>query len=111
MARQPMIRAICVGLLVALCSGGLSAAEQARKHALIFCGLTGDAPHRETFAATVEQIYRGLTERHGFSANDVIVLWSEISGEADGPAIRAAAGPATREALVAATEQLTRAIQ
>jgi hypothetical protein len=106
-----MIRDTCVGLLLALCCGGVSAGDEARKHALIFCGLAGDAPHREAFAGTVEQLYRGLTEHHGFTPDNVIVLWSEMSGEADGPAIRAAAGPATREALAAATERLTRAIQ
>ena len=41
------------------------------RQALLVCGLPGDDLHRKLFAATVEKLYKALTERCGFAASDV----------------------------------------
>src|SRR3954471_12728908 len=69
------------------------------RRALIVCGLTGDATHRALFSQTIETIYAGLTTHHGFSTENVTVLWSEPKENNDGSALLASTGPATREAL------------
>lgn len=69
------------------------------RRALIICGLTGDASHRELFGQTVETIYGALTTHHGFEAANITVLWSEPKAPADGPALASSQGPTTREIL------------
>ncbi len=101
---------ICVLALLAA-GNPLKAAEPGVRHALIICGLAGDAAHRVLFASTVEQLYRGLTENHGFSPENISLLWSEPATNQDGPAIASSREPATREAITAAIAALQMAIQ
>src|SRR5437764_14651249 len=82
-----------------------------QRHALIVCGLTGDAPHRDLFAGAIEKLYQGLTTGHGFSPARITVLWSEPKTDADGPAIVSSADPATRESLAEAAATLEKSLQ
>jgi len=81
------------------------------RHALIVCGLTGDAAHRTLFSGTVETLYQGLTTHHGFAAEKVTVLWSEPKAEGEGPALTASRGPATREKLAEAAQAISTALE
>jgi hypothetical protein len=69
------------------------------RRALIICGLPGDADRRKTFAETVELLHSGLTTKHGFAAESVVVLWSGETTDKDGPALSARRGEPTRETL------------
>src|SRR5207244_6389988 len=105
---------LCRIIAIAALLSAVSAAARAEpgvRHALIICGLAGDAAHRVLFANTVEQLYRGLTEHHDFSTDNVTVLWSEPKTDNDGPAISASHGPATRETIAAAAAALEKAVQ
>jgi len=81
------------------------------RHALIVCGLTGDAAHRTLFSGTIETLYTGLTTHHAFSPGKVTVLWSDAKADNEGPALTASSGPATRETLVEAATALVGAVQ
>lgn len=81
------------------------------RRALIICGLPGDEEHRQLFAELVEKIYRGLTTRLGFSPEETAVLFSDETAEDDGPALRANKGPATREKLTEAAQELAAALK
>lgn len=58
------------------------------RHALILCGLSGDAPHREKFCKLVEQWQQVLTTKLGFQAADVKVLTGDEPEEGDSELIR-----------------------
>lgn len=85
-------------------------AAQVRR-ALIVCGLPGDDEHRQLFAETIEKLYSALTERHGFGAKRIAVLFSEETDDKDGPALKSSRGPATREKLTETVAELERSIQ
>jgi hypothetical protein len=98
-----LLARIALGLALAASSTSIRAEETetaaGTRRALIICGLTGDATHRALFSQTIETIYAGLTTHHGFSPENVAVLWSERKENNDGPALSASTGPATREVL------------
>ena len=87
-----------------------AAAAPGVRRALILCGLPGDADHRKTFAESLELIYDGLTNHHGFRAENVHVLWSDPPVEKDGPGIHASRGIATREQLGKSVDELRAAL-
>jgi hypothetical protein len=101
--------------LVVLAHGRLAQAQAASaagaRHALIVCGLAGDAAHRELFASTIERFYAALTTHHGFAPERVSVLWSEPKTPDDGPALSASSGPATREALAETAAKINARLQ
>lgn len=81
------------------------------RHALIVCGLTGDAAHRILFGGTIQTLYAGLTTHHAFAPDKVTVLWSDAKADNEGPALTASRGPATREALAEVATTLAAAVQ
>jgi hypothetical protein len=80
------------------------------RRAFFICGLPGDDEHRELFADSLELLYAGLTEHHGFVPGNVQVLWGDEATESDGPAVRSSRGPTTRETLTAAAQSLREAL-
>src|SRR5437763_5286512 len=105
-----LCRSIAIAALLAAGNTAASA-EPGVRHALIICGLAGDAAHRVLFASTAEQLYLGLTSQHDFLPENVTVLWSEPKTGQDGPAIAATRGPATREAITAAAAVIQKTAQ
>lgn len=81
------------------------------RRALIICGLSGDAEHRELFRDTVESLSTGLTSHHGFAADNVRVLWGDEPEDQDPPAIGASPRIAGRETITAAAEALRGEVQ
>jgi len=106
---KSLCQIVAIAMLVAAAT--TAQAEPGVRHALIICGLAGDAAHRVLFANTVEQLHRGLTSHHDFLPENVAVLWSEPRSDQDSPVIAASRGPATRDAVTAATAALQQAIQ
>lgn len=76
------------------------------RRALFICGLPGDAAHRKLFADSLELLYAGLTQHHGFAPENVQVLWGDEPAEADGPAVRSSAGVTSRETLTQTADAL-----
>ena len=64
----------------------VAAAPAGVRRALIFVGLPGDPPHRKEFADSLELLYAGLTQHHGFATDNVILHWADEPTEMDGPA-------------------------
>jgi hypothetical protein len=81
------------------------------RHALLVCGLAGDAAHRTLFAGTVETLFTGLKAHHGFATEKVTVLWSDAKAKDAGPAVLGSRGAATRETLAEAAAALAKAVQ
>jgi hypothetical protein len=81
------------------------------RRALIVCGLAGDVDHRKLFAETVEKLCTGLTTHHNFARENVAILWGDQPTEKDGPALAAARGLATRDALTEAAKALKQTLQ
>lgn len=81
------------------------------RRALLICGLAGDAEHRRLFAESLELLYTGLTEHHGFDAENVQVLWGDEPTDKDGPGVRSSRAVAGRDTIAAATEAIRHAIQ
>jgi hypothetical protein len=86
-------------------------AQGGTRRAVILCGLSGDAEHREQFAASIESLYAGLTTHHGFAAGNVLVLWGDEPVETDGPAVKSSRGVLARESLNSELGALTAEIQ
>lgn len=100
----------------ALCGAAVAVEEPVAnpagsRHALIVCGLPGDAEHRQLFAELVEKLYRGLTTRLRFSPEQTTVLFSDETIENDGPALHASKGPATREKLAEIARQVAASLK
>ncbi|MHB8864387.1 MAG: EF-hand domain-containing protein [Pirellulaceae bacterium] len=76
------------------------------RYAMIVCGLPGDAEHEEVFAAVLQGLCDGLTERYGFPADQVLV-WSGSACQ-DEKALTNCKyqGPGTRAAIEAGAKQL-----
>lgn len=74
------------------------AAADGSKHALLICGLSGDANRRKAFAETMSKVHSVLTTKLGFAAPDVELLFGDDSREELGEPIQSAA-VATREEL------------
>lgn len=68
------------------------------KRALIVCGLSGDAAHHKLFAETVSKLHAGLSQKLGFAASDIQVLFGDEAQEADTEVFKTASR-ATREEL------------
>lgn len=85
-------------------------AAPATRRAIILCGLPGDADHRKLFGESVELLYGGLTNQHGFKAENVHVLWPDAAVEKDGPAVKATRGVSTREVLAKSVEEIRAAL-
>ena len=100
-----------LALLSASSAYGQDGPAPATRHALIVCGLPGDAAHRALFGETIEKLYAGLTTHHGFAPERVAVLWSDVKPDAAGPALTGSSEKATREALAEAVAGLARAVQ
>jgi hypothetical protein len=81
------------------------------RRALILCGLPGDAPHRKLFADSIELLYAGLTQHHGFATESVAIHWADEPTETDGPAVKASRGVLTRDSLDASVQSLTEQLQ
>lgn len=81
------------------------------RRAMIYVGLPGDAPHRKQFADSLELLYAGLTQHHGFEPQNVVLLWSDEPTEMDGPAVKSSAGVLSRESLAANVQTLGGQIQ
>jgi hypothetical protein len=75
------------------------------KRALLICGLSGDAERRKAFAETMTKLHSVLTNKLGFAASDVEVLFGDESKEGTTELIQSA-GPATREELEKRAQQL-----
>jgi len=113
MMRISSVIALTAVLVAGLPQGG-SAQETpggGTRRALVICGLTGDAMRREAFAATVEKLYAGLTENHGFATDSISVLWSDEPTDMDGPALKASRGQPTHEAIEETVGTLAKSIQ
>ena len=110
-----MTNQLCFAASLALLSAAAHFADgeetAGTRRALIVCGLTGDAPHRQLFADSTEKLFAGLTQHHGFAAENVAVVWGEPATEKDGPAVKSSRGPATREALAQAVADLDKALR
>jgi hypothetical protein len=89
---------------------GDSAPAPGVRRALLICGLAGDEEHRELFSQSLELLYGGLTEHHGFAAENVYVLWGDEPTDQDGPGVRASRGVATRETIAEAAENLRQSL-
>lgn len=89
-------------------SGDPIPAAAGTRRALIVCGLTGDDEHRNRFAATVERLYKALTERYGFSASEVLVRFGVENQPGDGPALAGSRGLSNREGIAADVAELRR---
>lgn len=81
------------------------------RRALILVGLPGDAPHRKEFAETLELLYAGLTQFHGFAAENVVLHWADEPTEMDGPAVKTSRVVLNRESLAATVQTLAGQIQ
>lgn len=69
-----------------------------KKRALILCGLSGDAAHHKLFVETVSKLHAGLSQKLGFAASDVQLLFGDEAQAADDELIKSARR-ATREEL------------
>jgi hypothetical protein len=112
-----MIRHVLVWMTTISLAGALAQGAGAQeapaagvRRALVICGLAGDADHRTLYAGTLERIYAGLTQHHGFAAEHVAVLWGDEQQDTDGPAVKASRGVSTREAIVQTVEQLAASV-
>src|SRR5262245_25157894 len=81
------------------------------RRCLIICGLPGDADHRKLFSESLELLYAGLLKHHGFSPENLHVLWGDMPKEKDGTAVRASRAVATRKTISAAAGALREALQ
>ena len=66
------------------------------KHAILLCGLSGDAAHHKLYSETVTKLHEGLSKRLGFA--DVRVLFGDEPQDSDADVIKSAAR-ATRAEL------------
>ncbi|MCU0875601.1 MAG: hypothetical protein MUE50_24990 [Pirellulaceae bacterium] len=77
------------------------------RRALIVCGHPGNAEFERTYAAVLQGLCKGLAERAGFPAGEILVLSGTKAGEvAVAPGTRHG-GPATREGIQTAVKELT----
>src|SRR5262245_1867622 len=81
------------------------------RRALILVGLSGDAPHRKQFAESLELLYAGLTQYHGFAAENVVLHWSDDPTPMDGPAVKTSRGICNRENITATVQTLAGQLQ
>jgi len=81
------------------------------KWALIICGIPGDEEHHTLFSETIESLHESLTKRLDFPANNIHIQFGAEPTDADGPAVSAAKGKATRSELNAAVEGLRKELQ
>jgi hypothetical protein len=107
---KPLYQILAIAVLLAVGTPPVRA-EPGARHALILCGLAGDAAHRVLFASTVEQLHRGLTSHHDFLPENVMLLWSEPQTDQDGSAIATNRGPASREEVSAVAAELQKTLQ
>jgi hypothetical protein len=80
-------------IAMAVLAGDPNAAEPQpvqKRHALIVCGLTGDAEHHQLYAATVAKLADALTQQLAFAAEDVHVLFGDEPTGGDSDIIRSA---------------------
>ncbi|MEX2027320.1 MAG: hypothetical protein WEH44_08460 [Pirellulaceae bacterium] len=85
-------------------------ASTGTRRALVCCGLPGDADHRKLFGDSLELIYSGLAG-HGFTAENIHVLWGDEPTDKDGPAVKSSRGISTRENITKTAADLQAAIQ
>jgi len=76
------------------------------RHALIVCGLPGDAEHEGMFAAVLQGLCDGLTERCQFPADQVLVWSGSERQSKKAPVNCSYQGPGTRESIEAGARQL-----
>jgi hypothetical protein len=110
--------ALAVGVIASVAGGSPAVGDEPRsspdpaptaagtRRALIACGLPGDDEHRNRFAATVERLYKALTQRYGFSAAEVLVRFGVERRSGDGPALASARGLSNREGIAADVAEL-----
>jgi hypothetical protein len=60
------------------------------KHAVLLCGLSGDADHHVLFAGTTARLHNGLTTQLGFDAANIHVLSGDEPLESDVDVIKSA---------------------
>ena len=78
------------------------------KHAILLCGLSGDAAHHKLYSETVTKLHEGLSKRLGFA--DVQVLFGDEPQAADADVIKSA-GRATRVELEKSVTALVAKLQ
>jgi hypothetical protein len=116
--RKPCLAAgLAAGLFAHLAGGSAAGGDEPRgadprqaatgtRRALIGCGLPGDDEHRNRCAATVERLYKALTQRYGFSASEVLVRFGVERRSGDGPALATSRGLSNRDGLAADVAEL-----
>ena len=102
------VAALLAGAALLAASNTAASAEPGVRHALIICGLAGDAAHCVLFASTVEQLYLGLA----FVARGIALAGDRVVADAGDccrvaslakagvPLVSAWIGPPTPELLV-----------
>ena len=76
------------------------------RRALIVCGHPGNAEFERTYAAVLQGLCKGLAERAGFPAGEILVLSGTKAGDAALPSGTRHGGPATREGIQTAVKEL-----
>jgi hypothetical protein len=104
---------LAVGLFASLAGGSAASGDEPQsrpdsspsaggtRRALIVCGLPGDDEHRNRYAASLERLYKALTEQYGFAASEVLVRFGVESRSGDGPALAKSQGLSNREGIAA----------
>ncbi len=121
--RIPRILALATFVAIAIVAAPFAAAQEqspaappgtttsGTRRALILVGLPGDPPHRKEFADSLELLYSGLTQHHGFAAENVVLHWADEPTPMDGAAVKTSLAPLTRESLAATVQSLAAQIQ
>jgi hypothetical protein len=90
-------------------AGAPDAVPAGVRRALIICGHPGDAEHRTQFAETITSLRSALSERYGFDAAAVWLLWGGDDLPADKGELALPAdvrGASTQESIAAAVQDL-----
>lgn len=105
-----LVAGCLAGTATAQDPAAVSAARPAgTRRALVVCGLPGDDDHRAKYAGAVEKIVDALVHKGGFAASAVWVRFGVEPRPDDGPALKAARGLSTRDALAGDVEAIRKA--
>lgn len=85
--------------------------ESGTKWALIICGIPGDDDHHKLYSETIESLHQSLTTSLDFPAANIHIQFGAEPTDADGPAVSAAKGKATRSELNAEVDGLRKQLQ
>ena len=90
---------------------GKESTPSGTRHAMIVCGLPGDAEHEAVFATVLKGLCDGLTERCRFPADQVLVWSGSERQDEKAPANCRYQGPALREAIQAGAKRLREGVR